>query len=122
MIELVSQNRCIGCDICVSVCPTNVFDAVPGEAPTIARQSDCQTCFLCEAYCPTDALFVAAEAHRHVEVNEQELIAKGLLGAYRRNLGWGKGHHPKERNVRLRELRADIAAHPWPEQPAAAAH
>jgi len=111
MIELVSQSRCISCNICVDVCPTNVFDLAPGEAPTIARQSDCQTCFLCEAYCPVDALFVAAEAHRHVEVNEQELIEKGLLGAYRRNLGWG--YSPKDRISRLRELRADIDANPY---------
>lgn len=122
MIELVSQSRCVSCDICVSVCPTNVFDANPGEAPTIARQSDCQTCFLCEAYCPVDALFVAAEAHQHVEVNEQELIEKGLLGAYRRNLGWGRGHSPKDRTARLRELREDIDANPFPTAVAQAAH
>jgi NAD-dependent dihydropyrimidine dehydrogenase PreA subunit len=113
MIELVSQSRCISCNICVEVCPTNVFDISPGEAPTIARKSDCQTCFLCEAYCPVDALFVAAEANRHVEVSEPDLIEKGLLGAYRRNLGWGKGVSPKDRMSRLRELRADIEANPF---------
>ena len=36
MIELVIQSRCIECDRCVRVCPTNVFDAVPGGAPVIA--------------------------------------------------------------------------------------
>jgi NAD-dependent dihydropyrimidine dehydrogenase PreA subunit len=55
MIELVSETRCIGCDICVNVCPTNVFDATPDGVPVIARKSDCQTCFMCELYCPTDA-------------------------------------------------------------------
>lgn len=113
MIELVSQTRCVSCNICVDVCPTNVFDSTPDGPPVIARQSDCQTCFLCEAYCPADALFVAAEAHRHVEVNEQELIEKGLLGLYRRNLGWGKGNSPKDRMKRLSELRSDIEAHPY---------
>lgn len=113
MIELVSQSRCVTCDICVNVCPTNVFDAVPGEAPVIARQSDCQTCFLCEAYCPADALFVAAEAHRRVEVNEDELVAKGLLGQYRRNLGWSKANTTKDRMVRLKQLTADIDARPY---------
>ncbi len=110
MIELISQSRCINCDICVEVCPTNVFDPVPGEAPVIARQSDCQTCFLCEAYCPVDAMFVAAEAHEHVEVNEEDLIAKGLLGAYRRNLGWNKGNSPEIRMNEMRELQRKVGA------------
>ena len=59
VIEVISDERCIDCDLCVKVCPTNVFDAVPGDHPVIARQGDCQTCFLCEAYCPVDAMFVA---------------------------------------------------------------
>lgn len=110
MIELISQSRCINCDICVEVCPTNVFDPVPGEAPVIARHSDCQTCFLCEAYCPVDAMFVAAEAHEHVEVNEEELIAKGLLGSYRRNLGWNKGNSPQIRLDQMRELQRKVGS------------
>ena len=59
MIEVISDERCIDCNLCVKVCPTNVFDAVEGGHPVIARQDDCQTCFLCEAYCPVDAMFVA---------------------------------------------------------------
>jgi NAD-dependent dihydropyrimidine dehydrogenase PreA subunit len=94
MIELVSTSRCIACNICVKVCPTNVFDAVLNAAPVIARQSDCQTCFQCEAYCPVDALFVAPEAHRHVSVSEVQLAESGQLGSYRRALGWARGGDP----------------------------
>jgi len=110
MIELVSESRCIACDKCVKVCPTNVFDAVPDGPPRIARQSDCQTCFLCEAYCPADALFVAAEAHQHVEVNEEELVKKGLLGVYRRHLGWDKGSSPIDRLETYRSLAAKVGS------------
>ena len=49
MIEVIHDERCIDCDRCVDVCPTNVFDADKDDHPVIARQSDCQTCFLCEA-------------------------------------------------------------------------
>ena len=91
MIELVSEERCIGCDICVKICPTNVFDAGTGEAPKIARQEDCQTCFMCEAYCPADALYVAPESAAHVDVSESQLVAQGKLGEYRAILGWGPG-------------------------------
>jgi NAD-dependent dihydropyrimidine dehydrogenase PreA subunit len=110
MIELVSQSRCVSCNLCVEVCPTNVFDIQPGEAPTLARQEDCQTCFLCEAYCPADALFVAANAHERVVVDEEELIAKGLLGQYRRNLGWGRGRNPGDELKKLHQLRMELNA------------
>lgn len=98
MIELVSDARCIQCDRCVKVCPTGVFDAVPDAAPVIARQEDCQTCFMCELYCPTDALFVAPEADQAVEVGEQALAEKGLLGSYRAAVGWGEGRTPGARH------------------------
>jgi len=67
MIELVSANRCTGCNICVAVCPVNVFDASPDGPPVIARQSSCQTCFMCEIYCPVDALFVAYNSEAPVK-------------------------------------------------------
>ncbi|HWH96508.1 MAG TPA: ferredoxin family protein [Baekduia sp.] len=98
MIELVSQERCIGCDVCIRVCPTNVFERGEDRIPVIVRQEDCQTCFMCEAWCPVDALFVApltepapADSIYH---DEHELVASGLLGSYRRELGWGKGQRP----------------------------
>lgn len=98
MIELLIESRCIECDICVHVCPTNVFEARPGQAPVIARQDDCQTCFFCEVYCPTDALFVAplstpVEPQSPLR-NEETVIARGLVGTYRRDVGWGKGQIP----------------------------
>ena len=34
MIEIVSADRCILCNKCVEVCPTNVFDAVPDAPPS----------------------------------------------------------------------------------------
>jgi len=91
MIELISKSRCISCNICVNVCPTNVFDADPGEAPVIARKSDCQTCFLCEIYCPTDALYVAERADGPLSITEEEVEARNLFGSYSRALGWKRG-------------------------------
>jgi NAD-dependent dihydropyrimidine dehydrogenase PreA subunit len=91
MIEIVSAQRCTGCDICVTACPANVFDAVPGGIPVIARQDDCQTCFLCEIYCPADALFVAPVAEGPTGVTEAEVAAQGLFGSYARELGWKRG-------------------------------
>ncbi|WP_052848197.1 4Fe-4S dicluster domain-containing protein [Streptomyces avicenniae] len=98
MIEVVSDSRCVRCDICVKVCPTDVFDRDADGLPVIARQSDCQTCFSCELYCPVDALYVAplsgpapeGSPHR----DEAALAASGALGAYRATVGWGGGRRP----------------------------
>ncbi|RYZ10088.1 MAG: ferredoxin family protein [Myxococcales bacterium] len=98
MIEVVSKDRCTGCNLCVRVCPTNVFEENEGEAPTIARQEDCQTCFQCEVYCPFDALFVAPLRHPAPEDSEwrseQKLIETGQLGLYRRRVGWSDEERP----------------------------
>ncbi|PWC60768.1 4Fe-4S ferredoxin [Azospirillum sp. TSH7] len=97
MIELISPTRCTGCNICVSVCPMDVFQPTgggraEGAAPVIARQSDCQTCFLCEAHCPDDALYVAPDAETVTGIAEDAVAAAGLFGSYRRAIGWTAAH------------------------------
>jgi NAD-dependent dihydropyrimidine dehydrogenase PreA subunit len=95
MIEIVMGERCIGCDRCIEVCPTRVFDRGADGVPVIARHDSCQTCFQCEAYCPTDALFVAPLTTPVSAKSEfrdtARLEVAGLLGGYRRELGWGSG-------------------------------
>lgn len=94
MIEIVSESRCVQCNLCVSVCPTNVFDRVEGNIPVIARQSDCQTCFMCELYCPADALYVAPDAEGVQQATEEKIDRQGLFGGYREKVGWGPGRKP----------------------------
>jgi NAD-dependent dihydropyrimidine dehydrogenase PreA subunit len=95
MIELVSSERCVKCDVCIKICPTNVFEHGPDRLPVITHQEDCQTCFMCEAWCPADALFVAPQttpvSAGSPYRDEQWLAGRGLLGSYRRELGWGEG-------------------------------
>ncbi|HEY5855528.1 MAG TPA: ferredoxin family protein [Aldersonia sp.] len=91
MIELLLADACIGCDKCVDVCPTNVFDRTASGIPVIARQSDCQTCFMCEAYCPVDALYVEPKA---TPLDHDERPRAEQIGRYRAELGWGGGRRP----------------------------
>lgn len=106
MIELISESRCVECNQCVSVCPTNVFDRVEGGIPVIARQSDCQTCFMCELYCPVDALYVAPDAEQVIGVSEAQLETEGKLGGYREKVGWGKGRKPVAAHDHMYQLSA----------------
>ena len=95
MIELVSEQRCIGCDKCIDVCPANVFDRGGDGVPVIARHNDCQTCFQCEANCPVDALFVSPyttpQPPTSIAHDADSLVGRGLLGSYRERIGWGHG-------------------------------
>ncbi|MFC9930809.1 4Fe-4S dicluster domain-containing protein [Streptomyces sp. NPDC127190] len=98
MIELVSAQRCIACDKCIKVCPTDVFDRGADGIPVLARRDDCQTCFQCEANCPADALYVSPLAHPlpddSAARDEEYLSRTGQLGSYRRHIGWGQGRTP----------------------------
>lgn len=88
MIELIIAERCTGCNVCVEICPTNVFEPAAKRTPLIARQQDCQTCFMCELYCREDAIYVAPDCEGPAFVNKDEILASDLLGEFRRNHGW----------------------------------
>ena len=69
--------------------------------PRLRGLRDCQTCFLCELYCPVDALYVSPFKDARETINEANLVERGLLGSYRRALGWrgnqglGSGSRPQ---------------------------
>lgn len=108
MIEVVSSQLCTGCNICVRICPTNVFDPAPkgvkGGLPKLARAEQCQTCFMCELYCPEDALYVAPEVDVRSGIDESSVVEAGLLGSYRSAIGWkepGEGYRSVDATYRL---------------------
>lgn len=91
MIELILSDRCIGCGACINACPDDVLRPQDDGVPHAAHQEDCQTCYLCELFCPVDALYVSPRITPDPAVNEAAVLAAGLLGSYRRSLGWQRG-------------------------------
>jgi NAD-dependent dihydropyrimidine dehydrogenase PreA subunit len=75
MVEKVDERKCIGCSLCVEICPMDVFrmrTEVSAFSPSkkglarsskayIAYPEDCMTCFTCELKCPVSAIVVAYE-------------------------------------------------------------
>ncbi|MBV9510163.1 MAG: ferredoxin family protein [Caulobacteraceae bacterium] len=94
MIELILDERCIGCNACVSACPTHVFDVGPDRTPVIARPDQCQTCFMCELYCEADAIYVGPDQAVREFVDAATVAASGQLGRLRRDYGWAGGGDP----------------------------
>ena len=57
-LSLDSQ-RCIGCQMCVTVCPRAVLFMADGKAK-INNRDDCMECGACARNCPVDAVSVQA--------------------------------------------------------------
>jgi NAD-dependent dihydropyrimidine dehydrogenase PreA subunit len=53
----LSREKCIGCGICLTVCPHGVFALDNGKA-AILKRDNCMECGACMVNCPTKALEV----------------------------------------------------------------
>lgn len=117
MIAHIFEDRCTGCNACVTACPTHVFDTSADGPPQVARIDQCQTCYMCELYCDADAIYVAPDQHQVETLSPDAILASGHLGRLRHDYGWNRPAPPGEGHLRdfwrlgplLREG-ADIAA------------
>ena len=55
----LARERCIGCGMCVVVCPHRIFSLDGGKASVDDRDS-CMECGACARNCPADAISVDA--------------------------------------------------------------
>lgn len=55
----ISEAKCIGCGMCVTVCPHEVLSLPNGKAQ-IANRDACMECGACAQNCPADAIAVKA--------------------------------------------------------------
>ncbi len=50
-------SKCLGCGVCVEVCPHAVF-TMNGRKAVLVRKQACMECGACQVNCPTDAILV----------------------------------------------------------------
>jgi putative YpdA family bacillithiol system oxidoreductase len=82
LVHSINDDRCTGCDACVTVCPTDVLELVANKS-RVERFGDCIQCEQCVTACPTTALvmhFQGTEppAFRMPELDDYYQAAPGL--------------------------------------------
>ena len=55
----VDENRCVGCGLCVTICPR---EAMKAWGVCQINREECNDCLVCVDYCPVDALAVLEES------------------------------------------------------------
>ncbi|MDD5724051.1 MAG: mercury methylation ferredoxin HgcB [Syntrophales bacterium] len=56
----LDEEKCIGCGLCLTVCPHAVFSTNGDKRVRIADRDACMECGACALNCPTEALTVNA--------------------------------------------------------------
>lgn len=57
--QTIYRDWCKACGICISFCPTKVYDRDEGGKSVAARPDDCIGCRFCELHCPDFAITIS---------------------------------------------------------------
>ena len=59
MIQInINSDLCVGCDLCVHLCPEMVLYLTGGYLATVINLEQCNLCMVCEEECPEGAIEV----------------------------------------------------------------
>lgn len=75
----IDEERCVKCDECVDVCPTDVFAAgsdVTNGFPVVKNATDCIECFSCKDVCRSDAVIFEDVKEVQRLIIDEKLIQK----------------------------------------------
>lgn len=59
-LPIIDAGKCIGCGLCVKLCPTQAL-ALVDDRPSIANPAACDYHGLCQDMCPTGAVSLTFE-------------------------------------------------------------
>ena len=82
LVHSINDDRCTGCEACISVCPTDVLELVTNKS-RVVRFDDCIQCEQCALVCPTTALVMhpvgtTAPSYSVADLDDYYQAAPGL--------------------------------------------
>jgi len=97
-VAAIDEQACIGCTLCIQVCPV---DAIVGAAKVMHTilERDCTGCELCIPVCPVDCISMH-ESGRRLTRQERQAAAAAAR------------HHFQRRNLRLQRNKVKYVAKP----------
>jgi thioredoxin reductase/ferredoxin len=122
LVHSINDDRCVGCDACIDVCPTEVLELVDNKS-RVVRFEDCIGCEQCALVCPTTALVMhrqgtAPPPMRAAALDDYHQAAPGLylvgeaagrpLVKNASNLGRAVVEHMIQEGLRARRSGGDI--------------
>lgn len=72
-VALIDETRCIGCALCLPVCPVDAISGAAGHMHTVIARH-CTGCELCIPACPVDCIAMVADASRATASNPPSAI------------------------------------------------
>ncbi len=55
-LPTIDEDKCIGCDICVKVCPKGPLELNENGKAVLTDEQGCMSCYSCAQQCPVDAI------------------------------------------------------------------
>ena len=55
---IIDKEKCIGCGVCVEMCPGEVLELGEDEKVFVANKDECTECKACEVNCEYEAITV----------------------------------------------------------------
>jgi polyferredoxin len=73
LTEKVNFNKCIGCKLCESVCPSKAVIVSKQDKKARINPTLCHQCFNCQLMCPKDAINYGNKKNKKGEKNNENL-------------------------------------------------
>ena len=93
----VDKEKCIGCKVCLDVCPVGAISMVDDKAQIDVNK--CIDCGKCAQICPQEAIHPGAQSQQSFPLNQGQMFPNPGFGMGRglgRGMGRGLGRGPRD--------------------------